>query len=58
MSSSEVLVDHDHVRAQLLDDANSIEEGPRFGRYLEAVLFEHEPHEVPLKRSPIGDDDA
>jgi hypothetical protein len=58
MLASKILVHHDDVGALLFDDAYSIEHGPRFCRNLEAVLFEDEPQEGPLKRTSIGDHDT
>jgi hypothetical protein len=58
MLAGKLLVHHDDVGAHLFDDAHGIEHGPRFCRNLEAVLFEDEPHEVPQKRTSIGDDDT
>jgi hypothetical protein len=56
--ASKVLVHHDNVGAQLLDDAHGLEPAPRFCRYLETVLFEDEPQKVPQQRTSIGDDDT
>ena len=48
----------DDVRVLLFDHPHRIERGARFSRNREAVLFQEEPHEGPLKRASVSDYDT